>query len=163
MRQVVLHVVLLINSWGMGFSGCFTSNCKQRWFGSLASTCMTHLLLLLLLRDERRSQVGAMNSTCKDTWAGDVQQMVKQRSLQHDNTVASSAKEHAGGCCRGGQQHNLCNVGQERVGWGSKAWRGHTATPQHASSTRTQAGIVCIEGVVCMQQSTCYSTIGKKT
>jgi hypothetical protein len=65
--------------------------------------------------------VGAMNSTCKDTWAGDVQQMVKQRSLQHDNTVASSAQEHAGGCCRGGQQHKMCNVGQERVGWGSKA------------------------------------------
>jgi hypothetical protein len=68
--------------------------------------------------------VVAMNSTCKDTWAGD-QQMVKQRSLQHDNTVASSSQEHAGGCCRGGQ-HKMCNVGQERVGWESKAWRGHT-------------------------------------
>jgi altronate dehydratase len=100
---------------------------------------MTHLLLLLLLlRDKRRSQVGAMNSTCKDTWAGDVQQMVEQTSLQHDNTVASSAQEHAGGCCRGGQQHKIiiiimlqqhkmCNVGQERVvGLGSRAWRVHT-------------------------------------
>jgi hypothetical protein len=44
----------------MGFSGCLY-NGKQRWFGSLASTCMTHLLLLLLLLlwDERRSQVGS--------------------------------------------------------------------------------------------------------
>ena len=43
----------------MGFSGCLY-NGKQRWFGSLASTCMTHLLLLLLLLwHERRSQVGS--------------------------------------------------------------------------------------------------------
>jgi hypothetical protein len=50
-----------------------------------------------------------------------------------------------------------------KKGWGGEAERGGGihSTPQHASSTQTQAGIVCIEGVACMQQSTCYSTIGK--
>jgi hypothetical protein len=59
----------------MGLHGLTRSD-RQCRFGSLATstvviTCMTHLLLLLLLLwDDRRSQGGAVKSTCKDTWAG---------------------------------------------------------------------------------------------
>jgi hypothetical protein len=51
----------------MGLHVCCTHSGKQCWFGRLAtttiaSTSMTHLLLLW---DEKRSQVGAVKRTCK--------------------------------------------------------------------------------------------------
>jgi hypothetical protein len=47
----------------MGLHGCFTHSGKQCWFGSLAtstiaSTCMTHLLLLLLLQGQEEKPGG---------------------------------------------------------------------------------------------------------
>jgi hypothetical protein len=47
----------------MGLHGCFAHSGKQCWFGSLAtstiaSTCMTHLLLLLLLQGQEEKPGG---------------------------------------------------------------------------------------------------------
>jgi hypothetical protein len=56
----------------MGLHGCSTHSSKQCWFGRLATSNIasmrtTHLLLLWV---ERKSQVGAVKSTCKDKQAG---------------------------------------------------------------------------------------------
>jgi hypothetical protein len=88
----------------MGLHVCCTHSGTQCWFGRLptttiASTSMTHLLLLW---DEKRSQVGCREEYMQGTHGqGAVQHKVKQRSLQHESTGACSAHEHARWCCRG--------------------------------------------------------------
>jgi hypothetical protein len=93
----------------MGFHSCSTHSCsthngKQRRFGRLAtstiaSTCMTHLLLLW---GRDRSQVGGRKRTCKGhTGRAMFSKRSNKRSLQHESTVACSTHEHAGWCCRG--------------------------------------------------------------
>jgi hypothetical protein len=119
----------------MGLHGCSTHSSKQCWFGRLAtstiaSTRTTHLLLLWV---ERKSQVGAVKSTCKNTRAGpgSAKGQTKKLAAQWHAAHRSTQEGVAGlpsavvvkhgpprtaddGACMGARQGSMCSTGQHQ-------------------------------------------------